>query len=195
MRGRYPAMMMEIVILLIVLTIGMAKHGRRRRSRWTSDMQKVQLFQVLALSTLAASTLIGADMIASGDDQYRILSMTGYWSLRGGTAGEGPLIMGVAHSGYSDAQIEAVLETETMLTRGNIVATREVGRRLVRRVGQFSGVGTEEVLNDGKVTKVRLNWAMGEASVPRMWVHNFSGATLAGGAIVSFNGSMIIKWL
>lgn len=187
---------MEIIILIAIVAIAvMAKHGRRGRRRWTADMQAVQLFQVLALSTLASSTMVGADMVTSGNNEYRWLSLKGYWSLRNHTSGEGPITFGIAHSDYSDTEIEQFLENENMLNRGDLVSTREIGRRLVRRLGQFSGVSTDEVVNDGKPLHTRVNWAMAEGSVPRMWAYNFSGATLTTGSVVSFQGKMTIRWL
>ncbi len=188
-------MMLLPLILLIVLTIGMAKHGRTgRKRRWTADMQSVSVFQVLALSTLASSTLVKQNMIAPGNNEYRLLSLKGVWSVRNLTAGEGPLIFGVAHSDYSTAEVEEYLENETMLNRGDMVATREISRRLIRRIGQFSGIASEEVVNDGRPTHTRLNWAMSEDSVLDIWVYNFSGGTLTTGGIVSFQGKWTIRW-
>ncbi len=184
--------MLEIVLISLML-IMMAK-PRRRRRRWTADMQAVQVFHVLAFGALASSTLIGVNMLAAGDNEYRLLTIKGLWSIRDLTVGEGPLIFGVAHSDYTDAEIEEFLETETMLTRGNMVATREIGRRLVRRIGIFTGNAAEETINDGKPVYTRLNWPMATAIVPKLWIYNASGATLTTGAEISFHGKFTIRW-
>ncbi len=187
-------MMIAIIIAVALASLVLMARKPRRRRRWTANMQNVNLFHVQALGTVQSSTLVTTAMLAAGDNEYRLLSLNGYWSIRGATAGEGPIICGVAHSDYSIAEIEEFLENETQLTRGDVIATREIGKRLVRRIGQFSVIGTDEVLNDGLPVKVRLNWPMSEDSVPAIWAYNFSGAQLTTGAVVSFTGKMTIAW-
>ncbi len=185
-------MMYEIIILLIVLTIGMAKHGRRGK-RWTANMKKVQLDSSIALLTTAANALVAGDMIASGTESFRLLSIKGIWSLRGLTSGEGPLIFGVAHSDYSAAEIEECLETSAGLTRGDKISA-EQSNRLVRRIGMFDGNAVDDEINDGKPLHTRLNWHITEGLTLRMWCWNKSGGTLTTGALILFQGSLVIKW-
>ncbi len=184
--------MLEMVMLIIIFAM-MAK-ARPRRRRWTANMQKVNTFSSLALLTTASASLIKADLLAPGDNEFRLLSIRGLWSLRDLTAGQGPIIVGVAHSDYSVIEIEEYLENETQLTRGDMVATREIAKRLVRRVGVFAGAVGEETLNDGKPLKVRLNWAMAQGTTLTFWAYNFSGATLTTGAEALFNGNLVIAW-
>ncbi len=186
--------MIAIIMVLIVLsTIGMAK-ARRRRRRWTANMQKVNCFTFLALLNTAANALVKADLLAGGDNEFRLLSIRGVYALRDLTAGEGPLLVGVAHSDYTEAEIEEYLENETQLTRGDLVATREISRRLVRRIGIFGGgTLTQDALNDGKPIHTRLNWPMATGDTLTFWVLNM-GSTLTTGAEAVFTGNLTIKW-
>ncbi len=157
-------------------------------------MANVNTFSFLALLTVASVTLVKADLLASGDNEFRLLSIKGLWALRDLTAGEGPIMIGVAHSDYSITEIEEYLENETQLTRGDMVATREIAKRLVRRVGVFAGDTSSESLNDGKPLKVRLNWAMAEGTTLTLWAYNLGGAPLTTGAEAVFTGQLTIKW-
>ncbi len=158
-------------------------------------MQPVQVFQTLPLLTLASVTLLGVEMTPTGDNEYRLLSLKGLWALRDLTAGEGPIIFGVAHGDYSDTEIEQCIENEAGLNRSDMVVTREISRRLVRRIGIFSGVAGEEVLNDGKPVHTRLNWPMAEGTTLKMWAYNQSGGSLTTGSELVFNGKWTIKWV
>ncbi len=147
----------------------------------------------LAASTLASNDVISGNLVAVGDEEFRLLSLTGLWSLRGATAGEGPLMFGVAHSDYTDAEIEECLEVSTGLTRGDKVA-QEQASRLVRRIGQFPVSSAAESFREGEVIKTRLNWHITEGQTLKAWIWNKSGAALTTGALVLFNGDAVIRW-
>ncbi len=185
-------MMLLIYITLIAMLV-MARRRPRRR-RWTSDMRKVPIFHTLSLSTLATLTVLNANALTTSDNEYRVLSATMTWSLAGLTAGEGPLIFGYAHGDYSVTEIKEALEAENTIDRGDKVAA-EQGNRLVRRVGSFSGLGTETEFNDGKPMRMRLNWVIAEGRTLNYWVYNFSGGTLTDGSAVIVMGDAVIKYL
>ncbi len=106
-----------------------------------------------------------------------ISSIVCTWSLDNITPGQGPLIFGVAHSDYSDAEIEAVIENQASWDQGSKVE-QEVAKRLVRQIGQFVQVHTlspgDIQFNDGKPVKTKLNWRLNTGDTLKMWVYNVS---------------------
>ncbi len=147
----------------------------------------------LALGTLAANTVVGAIFDETMVDSGIITSIEGTWSLIDWTAGagDGPLIVGVAHSDYSDAEILAVFQNTASWDFGNKIQ-REIAKRLVRIVGSFSssdaGTFAQQVLNDGMPIKTKLNWRVREAQSLKLFCFNSGSSALADTAIVSING-------
>ncbi len=167
----------------------MAKNrkGRRRGRNWL----KGTVLEGLALGTLATSTLVSADMSAVNERTYAASAWL-LWSMRGATAGEGPVRVGLAHSDYSDAEIEEYLEATDSWNEGNLVA-REVASRKIREVGIFSNEGTDEVLNDGKMLKTVLRWILLQGQTITIWAYNASGTNpLTTGQVVGAAGHI---WL
>ena len=139
----------------------------------------------LSLGTLAARTLIGTTFDETVNERTLVSSLVATWSLQDFTAaaGDGPIMVGVAHGDYSDAEIEAVLEATGSWDEGDKVA-QEVGKRLVRRIGVFrvqasdAGTGTY-TLNDGKPIKTKLNWILNQGVRLKIWAYNMGSSPLA----------------
>ncbi len=137
----------------------------------------------LSIGTLASKTLITAifdDVVAS---PTLISSIVASYVLSEVTAGTavGPLLVGVAHSDYSDAEIEAVIENVNSWQSDDLIG-KEVAGRLVRVIGTFTQPpsATESVsLNDGKPIKTKLNWRVDDAESLRMWAYNLGAAAFA----------------
>ncbi len=181
---------MEIVVAIgvAIVLLRMAKgRGRRRGGR---NWLKGTVLEGLALGTLATSTLVSADMSTVNERTYAASAWL-QWSLRGLTAGEGPIRVGLAHSDYSDAEIEEFLEATDSWNEGNLVA-REVSSRKIREVGVFSGESTDETLNDGKPLKTTLRWILLQGQTITVWAYNASGAQLNTGGFVGAAGHV---WL
>ena len=157
-------------------------------------MKMVRVDGSVAMATLAANDVVGGDLTQVSNEAYRVLSLKALWSLRGLTSGEGPIVYGVAHGDYTDAEIEECLENDGSLTRGDKIAA-EQSNRLVRRIGQFDGNAAEIVEADGRPVSTRLNWLMATGDALRLWAWNKSGATLTTGGLVLINGNMLIKWV
>ena len=157
-------------------------------------MKMVRVDGSVALLTLGANVVVGGDLTQVSNEAYRVLSLKALWSRRAGTSGEGPIVYGVAHGDYTDAEIEECLENDSVLTRGDKIAA-EQSNRLVRRIGQFEGSGAEEVEADGRPVTVRLNWLMATGDALRLWAWNKSGGSLTTGALILVNGNMLIKWV
>ncbi len=135
------------------------------------------------LGTLAPTTailLIPADVV---EERTLISSVINSFSLSGFTKGDniGPLSIGIAHSDYSLAEIEAWIEQSTGWAEGDKVS-QEVAKRLIRRIGVFDNpidVGDSVSLNDGKPIKMKLNWILTTGQNVKYFIYNEGSAALA----------------
>ncbi len=143
---------------------------------------KGNIDETLSLGTLASKALVADTWDESPEEKTLISSIVATWAIDNITAGQGPLIFGVAHSDYSDAEIEAVLENQASWDQGSKVE-QEIAKRLVRQIGQFVAVGgaspNEIDFNDGKPMKTKLNWRLNSGDTLKMWVYNSSAAALS----------------
>ncbi len=109
-------------------------------------------------------------------DRSLISSIVAIYSLRSFTpvANAGPILIGVAHSDYTGAEIEEFLETTDSWDEGNKVE-QEVSKRLIRRIGTIDtpdDAADTSVLNDGKPIKTKLNWILNQGQTLQLWVYN-----------------------
>ncbi len=183
--------MIYILLISAMLIVLLAK--RRKRRRWTQKDANLPAFGGVDLLAAANAAVVKQDLTTIADNEYRCLSMRMIWTRRGGTAGEGPLVFGVAHGDYSVTEIKECIEAEASWVSADKVAN-EQANRLVRRIGVFSGLGTDEDYNDGKPVQTRLNWQIVAGQTIDAWVYNQSGATLTTGAFVMHNGTVRIRW-
>ncbi len=143
---------------------------------------KGNIDESLDLGTLATKTLVADTFDESPEETTLISSIVAIWSLDNLTAGQGPIIFGVAHSDYSDAEIEAVIENQASWDQGSKVE-QEIAKRLVRQIGQFvrtEGSGASDVqFNDGKPMKTKLNWRLNTGDTLKMWAYNISDSNLS----------------
>jgi len=157
-----------------------AKHPKRRMGRYLRG--KVE--QRLDLGTLSANTLISVDLAGTVQERALATSIVSIWALADFTnaIGDGPIVVGVAHSDYTDSEIEAFLENAGSWTEGNKVS-QEIARRKVRIVGTFlSSVADSAgiaVLNDGKPIKTKLNWILNIGQTLSVWAYNSGDSALA----------------
>jgi len=93
----------------------------------------------------------------------------------------GPIMCGIAHSDYSDAEIEAWIESSTKSWNRGALAEQEIDNRLIRRVGIFTPIVSlgAEVLNDGKPIKTKLNWPLMSGQGLKVWAYNMGSSPLA----------------
>jgi len=172
--------MLEILVVMAVvllLLIGAAKR-RRRMGRYVRG----NIAENIALGTLA-----GNDLILSSTDTVNertlVSSIVATYSLAGFTPIEnaGPILIGVAHSDYSDAEVEAWVELQTGWDEGDL-GSREVQNRFIRRIGQFdipAAVGESVALNEGRMIKTKLNWILLQAQGLNFFCYNTGGQALA----------------
>ncbi len=179
-----------ILIMLVAVLYGHRGGGYPRKGRYS--LRPVRTSNQNVLSTLGANVAIVASYFGAADGAYRIVSLQTTWSLKNLTAGEGPIVVGYAHGDYTVGEIKEFIESATSINIGDKIAG-EQANRLVRRVGVFSGVGTEETLNNGMPIKTRLNWAIPIGKTFNMFAYNDSGGTLTTGAVVEANGVGWVK--
>ncbi len=165
----------------------------RKRNGNMKNYAKIRINQLLGIGTLANLTAISTVLTSTMENEGRISSIEGTWSRRTGTAGEGPLMVGVAHPDYTTAEIEAAIEI-AVLGPGTMIQ-KEVANRLVRHIGTFSGVDSNEVLNDGRPIKTKLNWGFQDGQVAlSVWVYNLFGTALTTGTVVNTLGHLNVFW-
>ncbi len=134
--------------------------------------------------TLAGNTLVGLNVTKVTIDTCRISSIRAVWSLLNYTPiANNSIIVGVAHSDYTDAEVEGWLESAGSWDRGNTTA-REVRSRMCRIVGTFrvgaGGLASDvSVLNDGRPIKTKLNWLLTEGQTIKLWIFNGGSAAYA----------------
>jgi len=161
----------------------MAKNRKPSRYR---GYRKLPVTQDVSFSTLAADALIGTVLSTTFTEERRILSAELTWAVEDLTDLDGPLEVGIAHSDYTDAEVEEALEAGGAWDEGNLVA-QEQAKRLVRMVGLLTE--EETTLNDGQPVKTRLNWRMASGDTIRIWCRN-RGDQLTTGAVITTQGSL-----
>ncbi len=148
----------------------------------------------LALLTLGATTLLSIDFDdATVIERTLVSSIVASWTMGDYTvvANDGPVMVGVAHSDYTDAEIEEVIENTGSWNAGDKIQQREVSRRLIRIVGIFgvSGqAGGPTVLRNGQPIKTKLNWMLETGQTLSLWAYNLGNSPLTTGAIVHLQG-------
>ena len=171
----------------------MAKHTGKRRKFRKYLRGKIDIEN--ALSTLGANTLISASVAGSVVERTWVSSIECTWALADlpVTADDGPVTVGVAHSDYSDAEIEAYIENTGSWQETDLIS-QEIAKRKIRIVGTFSneGVAAEAaqtaVLNDGKPIKTKCNWVIITGQNLKMWAYNTGASALGAGSSVHTMG-------
>ena len=167
----------------------MANKPRRRRRRGRLIVPRIN--KELALGTLADNTLLSATVGTNAGQESWLISADLTWALSGHTAGEGPILVGIAHEDYSDAEIEAAIEATTDWIVHDQIG-QELAKRKVRVVGHFSGVGVDETLNDGKPIRTKCNWRNGPDDTFKFWAYS-QAASLTTGTLIHVNGKAFLR--
>ncbi len=141
--------------------------------------------EVMDLGTLAAVTAISQDFDESVEEKAWISSIVAAWALHRFTEAtdDGPILVGLAHSDYTTAEIEAWIENSTSWKEGDKVG-QELGRRKIVKVGIFQteGSGAETdimTLQDGKMIRTKLGWMLTTGQTVKQWAYNMGASPLA----------------
>ncbi len=143
-----------------------------------------QVDEEIALGTLASKTLVSQIFDETVNERTLVTSLIATHTMSSFTPADniGPIMVGVAHSDYSDAEIEEFIENTGSWNEGDKVS-QEVGKRLIRQIGVFdskaSGGTLDVVLNDGKPIKTKLKWILLQGQSLRQWCYNLGGSPVA----------------
>lgn len=169
----------------------MAKKGKGRSMR---GYFRGNVNEHLDINALATKTLVGTPFDDVVSERTLVSSLVATWTLKGSTATaqSGPFRVGVAHSDYTDAQIEEWIETTQSWDVSDKLASKEISQRLIRTVGMLHSAATiveTSVLNEGKPIKTKLNWMLNEDQTLKMWAYNDGfGNSPAEVAVLQLNG-------
>ncbi len=137
-----------------------------------------------SLGTLAGRTLVLSAVSETVQERTYVSSMVAAWSMIDLTEApaDGPIMVGVMHSDYTVTELEEFLENAGSWNEASLVQTREIGRRLIKKVGTFpsSGIsGGAQVLNEGRPIKTKLGWVLTTGQTLDLWAYNLGTSALA----------------
>ncbi len=137
----------------------------------------------MALGTLGSKVVISSVVAGAVVEETWLSSIVASWSISdfSNNAGDGPILVGVAHSDYSTAEIEAFLENTSSWDAGNLVQ-QEIAKRKIRIIGTFDkgelGSVDTSVLNDGKPIRTKCGWMLVTGAKLRVWAYNMGSSAL-----------------
>lgn len=160
------------IAVLVIMLASMAKHRRRRYRRY----QGAKLDLQLQLATLGPSVLLSLIVPNTVNDTTWVSSVKAVYGVSNVTAvaQTGPILMGWAHSDYTDAEIEEWVEAANSWDTGDKI-NQERSRRKVRQIGLLHGgvgVAPPTVLNDGMPVTTKLGWYLESGDTLKFWVYN-----------------------
>ncbi len=178
--------MLEILVVMAVLAIMMAKRNpRKRRSMGRYIRGKIEIDG--ALGALATKDLIAVPTSETTSERMWLSSVVATWSLKdlASVVDDGPIIVGLAHGDYSAAEIEEFLENTGSWAEGSLQA-QEVAKRKIRIVGTFQqqqgDVVATQVLNDGKEIRTKCNWILTTGKAIDFWAYNAGADAITTGS-------------
>jgi len=157
----------------------MARKGRRKFRRYL----KGKINNDEDLTVLAANTGVKKGLTTVVDDATWVSSVKALWSITGFTPtnGAGPIIVGIAHSDYTLAEIEEWIENTGAWNAGDL-RSKEIAQRKIRQVGVFSLPETSNqhtVLNDGRPLTTKCGWVIQEDQSLALWFYNAGSVAVA----------------
>ncbi len=172
-------MLQYILFIILVMMAKKRGGGRRKFGRYI----KGPIQNRFTLGTLAATTLLSSTNSDSVSEKAWLSSIVATWSMDQFTdaIGDGPILVGIAHSDYSDAEIEAFVEQVTGWDEGDLVS-KEISSRKIRRVGTFGIDGpalSGTVLNDGRPIRTKCGWMLTTGDSIKYWAYNQGSSDLA----------------
>jgi len=151
-------------------------------------------FASITLGTLADNTVVTDSILdAVLTEDIFIISMDCLWTLRGLTAGEVPIFVGMAHGSLTVAQILEAIDASP-LGPDSIIA-REQARRPVRKIGYFSDFeATDQGMTETGMIRKKIKFSVGDGIAINGYAVNRSGGALTTGATVLMNGNIYGRW-
>ena len=94
----------------------------------------------------------------------------------------GPLLLAIAHSDYTQAEIEEWLENVDSWDESDMVQSREISRRLIRHVGILESPPSRSDsrrLDDGKKIHTKLGWYLATGQTLQLVVYNLGTTSIS----------------
>ncbi len=168
----------------------MARKGRRKFRRYLKGQIDLQL----ALGVLTTKNLIGATVGDTVSEKAWCSSIVCSHALADYTAlnDAGPVMVGVSHGDYADADIEEWIETLDSWEEADLKG-QEIAKRKIRRIGTFrsavgSAPGDAAVLNHGDNVRTKCGWMLTTGQTLRFWAYNLGDASLVTGSEYNVQG-------
>lgn len=165
------------------------KRNTRRRRNPNFGIIRVQ--NSVALGTLADNTVIKITL-AAVTQEMRAISADLLWAIRGGTAGDGPVLLGVAHGDYTVTEIKERIEVD--VTSQGTKIEQEQARRAIRDVGYMTDLGDGEQFNNGLIKRTKMGFNIEDGQNVAGFVYNQFGAPLNTGAVLEVTGKIYVNW-
>ncbi len=161
----------------------MAKHGKGKGRKFRPYL-KGRLDETLDLGTLGAKVLVGANAAGVLEEKAWLTSIKATWSLDDFTPAtdDGPILVGICHNSYSDAEIEAFIENTTGSWAAGSMVQQEIAKRKIRIVGTFRNppAATQaETLNEGRPIRTKCGWQLQTGDTVKIWAYNQGASALA----------------
>ena len=158
--------------------MGRNKPKRRKFTRYIRG----NVDEELDMAGLASKDVVGAIFDEVVNERTFISSIKATWSLANFTPviNSGPIVVGVAHSDYTDAEIEEWLEQTGQWDEGNLVS-QEVSKRKIRQVGVFETPDDSSdivTLADGRQITTKCKWILLQGQSLRLWAFNSGTAAV-----------------
>ncbi len=159
------------------------------------NLRKVRVESSLAVGALVGSDVVSSALTAVSANRYRVTSIKASYTIVDVPATiDGAYQFGIAHSSYTDAQIEECIEATGAIDIGNKVS-QEQANRLVREIGTISPqgvsiIGGEISYNEGRPVKTKLNWMIGIGDTLVLYVRNGSSVVYTTGALLKTKGEL-----
>ncbi len=183
---------MVAVIAAITGSIVLAKRGRGK-TRKMGKYIRGTIDDEIALGTIGAKVVVESQFDEIVNERTLVSSIVATYTLSNWTpvASAGPILVGISHSDYSQAEIEAWIETTGSWNETDLVQ-QEVASRKIRRIGVFDtppATDQSSRLADGRQIKTKLNWILNQGQSLNLWAYN-TGAQPAAttSAVVHTNG-------
>ncbi len=161
----------------------MAKHPKRAKRKFRKYLRGA-IDHAFSIGGLAGNTLFSSVNPGVVAEKAFVTSAKILWSMDDFTKATdvGPVMVGIAHSDYTDAEIEAWVENNQSWEEGDLVASKEIGRRQVKMVGVFRtrpAATDVAVLNQGRMVNTKLKWQLDSGATIRFWAYNMGTAAVA----------------
>ncbi len=172
--------MIYIILIVALFTIMAArkKGGKRRYTPYIAG----PVDEAFALGTLSASSVFRHVMTEAVVEKTWLSSVHATWSLVNLTEAtdDGLIMVGLAHSDYTAAEIEEWIENTAGWSQADLIA-QEVGKRKIRKVGVFDTPNitlTTAVLFDRVIT-TKCGWMLQSGQGLTLWAYNMGDSNLA----------------